>query len=100
MKRYRLPVHTDIGNTPAGRHDLLAKLEGCRNTDRLDDRVDATHLRHAHHRSFCFPVGAVDNVRSPKTFGNVESLVVDIDHDDLSWRIECGGKERSKPNRP
>jgi hypothetical protein len=78
-------VHADIGDGAARRHDFPAKLECGGNTNRLDRGVDPALAGHRHHSIGCVAVGAVDRLCCPELARHFETIVVEIDHDDLRW---------------
>ena len=44
-------------------------------------------------------VGAVDRRCGAEALGDLQAIVVEIDHDDLGRRIELGGEQRGQPDR-
>ena len=77
------PVHSNIGDDPAGRHEVLAEHESRWHTDRLDRGIDSAP---AGKRSDLFnrrPVAVVDRLRCAESTCDFQPVVVEIDHDDL-----------------
>src|ERR1700729_3588576 len=92
-------VHTDIRDGTARHDNLLAKLKGRGNTNRLDRGINTALASHIHDRFHGVAVGVVDDGRGTKTLGHFKAIVVEIDHDDLSGREKLRGKKRGHPDR-
>jgi hypothetical protein len=95
-----LSVHTDIGNMPAGSDDLLAKFKSDRDANRLDRRINAALAGHRHDRFCRLAITAVDGRGSAEPLGDLQAIVIQINHDDLGRRIELRGQQRGKTYRP
>ena len=88
MQRDRYSVHPDIRDVAAWRDDLLAQLEGCRNADRFDRGIDADAVRETQDRLSGLAVRAVHDARRTERLGDVEPLLIEVDHNDFGRRVE------------
>ena len=77
------PVNPDVGDRSARRDDLLAELDGGRDSDGFDRRVDAALTGHLHDGDVRFAIGAVDGSGGAEALRLLETVVIEIDHDDL-----------------
>src|SRR5882724_575435 len=94
-----LPVHADIGDRAPGRDDLLAQLERSGYTHGFDGGVDAAPMGHLNDGVCRVALGAVDGRRGAKAPGDVQTVVVEVDHDDLGRGIELRGEKGSESDR-
>src|SRR5664280_1061984 len=95
-----LSMHADIGDGAARRDKFLAKFESHRDAHCLDSSIDAAFAGHLHDRLQGLAVGAVDDRRGAEALGYFKAIIVEIDHDDLTRRVELSGEKCSEPNRP
>ena len=96
----RFAVNADVRDSSARGNDRLADLEGGRYTDRLDGDIDASAVGQRHHALRGVAVGAVDQRRCAERPGDLQPLVVEIDHEDRRRRIELRGQQHREPDRP
>ena len=61
------PMHADIGDDAARRHNVLTEQESCRHADGLDRRVHAAPAGQRLHLGRGLTVAAVDDLRRAKT---------------------------------
>ena len=94
-----LSVNADVREVTARCHHLLADIEGQRRTDRFDRHIDALVGGQRHHFLDSLPIGAVHDAGRTERPRNLESVVVDVDHDALGWREELRGHQGCEPDR-
>ncbi len=92
------PVHADIGDDAARRHDILAGDKARRHANRLDGRINTAAAGHLHDFFDRFAVLVVDDCCCPKAGGQLQAVVIHIDHDDLCGRVELRCEQRSEPD--
>jgi hypothetical protein len=82
------------------RDDRLADVEGGRQADRLDGDIDAKVRGQLHHALHGLPVRAVDHGRRAELLSDLQTIVVQVDDDNRSGRVELRGHQRGEPDRP
>ncbi len=76
-----MPCLKAMSDGAAGSDQLFAQLEGGRNADRFDGRVDAAPIRQLQDFVQRLAVGAVDDRRGAEAMGHPQAIVIEIDHD-------------------
>src|SRR3546814_5770203 len=92
-------LHAVIGDHPARCDEFLAQPEGRRHADRLDRGIDALAFREIANQTHDGITRAVERVRGAEPARDSKAVVVEIDHDDASRRVELRGEQGRKPDR-
>ena len=95
----RLAVDTHIREVSSWREDGLADVERRGHAHRFDRHVHALAAGQLQHALDRLAVGAVDQRRSPEVFCHAEPIVVEIDHQYHSWRIELRRQQDGQTDR-
>jgi hypothetical protein len=77
-------MHTYIRDGSSGRDDLAAQFKRGRNPDGFDRRVHTTVRCSIHDRRNGLSVAAIDCGGGTEPLCNLQTVVVEIDHDDLA----------------
>src|SRR6266511_3816501 len=96
MQLNTLPMYANVGDMTAGRHDSLADAEGGRNSDSFNSDVNAPAIREAHDFFGSFSAAAVHNFCCPQSFRNFQTVIIQIDHDNISRRVKLSRQESRK----
>ena len=94
------PVHADVGNCAAWTDDFFAKLKSGRYAHRFDGGIHSSVCGHLHDHFTSLAIRTIDGCRRSEALGDFQSIIVEIDHDDLGGRIKLCGKKGCKPDRP
>src|SRR3546814_7321976 len=78
---------------PARCDEFLAQPEGRRHADRLDRGIDALAFREIANQTHDGITRAVERVRGAEPARDSKAVVVEIDHDDASRRVELRGEQ-------
>src|SRR5262245_48371154 len=82
----------------AGGDDRLADVEGRRHATGLDGDVYAFPTGEFHHTTTRVLAATVDRTRGAELLRGLEAVVVDVDHHDLSRRVEARREQGSEPD--
>ena len=88
-----------LAMVPPGPTSLLTEQEGGGHANGLDRGVDAAAAGQLLHRLGRISVRAVDRLRRAELPGKPQTVVVEIDHDDLGRRIELRGQQCGETDR-
>ena len=82
------PVHADVGDVAAGADDFLTDFERSGYADRFDSDIHSFAGSHGHDFFDGLAIGAVDHRGRPELLRHLETVVIEIDDDDVRRSIE------------
>src|SRR4030088_1486122 len=88
MEVHLRSVHADVGNGSPWCNSVLAKPEGSRYSNRLDCSIDTSPTTQPHDGLGCFAVAIVHSGCGAEALRYPETIVVDIDDNELARRNE------------
>jgi hypothetical protein len=91
-------MHTDIGDDAARRHNILAGNEARRHADRFDGCIDAAAGGHLHDLLYRLAVLVVDDRRRAETGGQLQAVIIYVNHNNLGRRIELRREQGGEPD--
>lgn len=89
-------MYADIRNVSACGDNFLAEREGRGNSDRFNRYIDAFIARKLQYFLNRFAVGGIHHFCRSEFLGDFEAVVIQIDHNDFSGRIELGCQQRGQ----
>src|SRR5690606_42087895 len=92
-------MYADIGNMSTLFDYMLADIPGRLQTNRFNGTIDPSTIRQLQHTLYGIFFRGVNAMRRSHCFGELESVVIDIDHDDIGRRIELSGQQAAHADR-
>jgi len=92
-------VNANVRQSSAWRENRLTDVEGGRNADGFNRHIDAEARGHVHDLLNGAAGGAVDHAGRAELPGDVQPLVVEVNHHDAVRRVELGRQQRGESDR-